>query len=211
MAKSERLETYPAQSLAHAKVSALFVLRRVCYSDSCIPSSRVQGWVARERHRAKVAPIGCELTPKTGASQWASCTTRSFYPKAVTQCGLSGRIPRPLGVTHKHGGDREVRIARGLRDRANPLEVYTDEQMFSHFRFRQYDVVRIEKEVRRDVEFAYRMPGSLSHTTQVDLRNCLNPLYIIHKENHYEQSCLTIRQIPVDKFTCMVLVDRHDR
>ena len=86
------------------------------------------------------------------------------------------------------GCDREVRIARVFRDRTNPLEVYTDQQIFRHFPFRQYDVSRIVEEVRRDVELAYRRRrGSLSHNTQVGLRNCLNPLYIIHKENHYEE------------------------
>ena len=59
----------------------------------------------------------------------------------------------------KFWNDREVRIAKVFRDRTKAFKVYTDEQMFSHFRFRMYDVFRVVEEVIRDVAIAYRRRG----------------------------------------------------
>ena len=67
--------------------------------------------------------------------------------------GLSGSLPRRLGVTPKLaaiinrvGRDLEFRIIRGFWDRStNPLEVHTEEQIFRRFRFRWHDVFTSHK------------------------------------------------------------------
>ena len=127
-------------------------------------------------------------TPKTNAyitlvrphiefciSLGLGCTRAKFLPKSWHPMGSVSKYPTKAGCyPPKNGGDKKSSWARprsphfqSFRECTNPLKVYTDQQMFSHFRFRQFDVFRTEQGVRTDVEFAYRRRGSLSHTTQV--------------------------------------------
>ena len=66
------VEAYPAQSLSQANVPAVFMLRRVCYSDSCIMFSRVQVGEVGKQLLAESTPLAGNTTTQVCVS--ALCT-----------------------------------------------------------------------------------------------------------------------------------------
>ena len=62
---------------------------------------------------------------------------------------------------------RNLRRNRIFRDRRNPLEIFDDTELYSKFRFRRHDILRIVDELRNDLEYPVTRQGSLPAASQV--------------------------------------------
>jgi len=62
---------------------------------------------------------------------------------------------------------RSLRRQRVFRDRRNPLDSFSDEDLYAAFRFRRQELLSIIDELRSDIEFTTPRQGSLPSAMQV--------------------------------------------
>ena len=134
--------------------------------------------------------------PSWRVTQPELATEKVAPNEACLEAFYDGRVsPHKMTAIINHvGRDREFRISRGFRDHADPLEVYTDQQMFRRrFRFKWRDVftshpilffssnffvqvtpiftsIRIEQTTQADDKFEVRK--KVWKSTQLCLRYC---------------------------------------
>ena len=56
---------------------------------------------------------------------------------------------------------------RIFRDRRNPLKIFDDTELYSKFRFRRHNILKIVDELRNDLEYPVTRQGSLPAASQV--------------------------------------------
>ena len=67
----------------------------------------------------------------------------------------------------QYHAQRQFRRERIFRDRSNPLDIYTDEELFSRFRFPRNELLALIDEFAQELEFPTRRLGSLSAGMQI--------------------------------------------
>ena len=71
------------------------------------------------------------------------------------------------GFNHQHFVQRIQRRNRVVRERFNPLQELDDEELYSRYRFRRPDILRIVDLLRNDLEYGNRRRDTLSAEMQV--------------------------------------------
>ena len=67
----------------------------------------------------------------------------------------------------EYHAQRQFRRESIFRDRSNPLDIYTDEELFSRFRFPRYELLALIDEFAQELEFPTQRKGSLSAGMQI--------------------------------------------
>ena len=71
------------------------------------------------------------------------------------------------GFVYQHFVQRIQRWNRVVRERFNPLQELDDEELYSRYRFRRPDILRIVDLLRNDLEYGNRRRDTLSAEMQV--------------------------------------------